>query len=708
MSSDEDNDQPAYSGQAPAVRGRLAHRDAASRLIAYLLTLHRYVKRAILMALDFSLLAFALWCAYSLRLGVFYVPPSLNLLALQLAAPAIGVISFHHHGVYKLITRFVSSQSSIKIAVSMMWAVLIWSLLVYMTTFTLSSVPRSVIVIYGLLGTVLIWAARHLIAYMLVTYMPMRQKQRAGTVPVLIYGVGDTGRQLADELALSRHYRLVGFLDDNPSSWRQMLSGVTVFNPDRISSLLIRENISEIFLADPLLSRRRKRELLDQLAPLNVKLKTLSTLHEGSEGRVMVSDLRAIGLEDLLGRSTVPPQQPLMDKHNRGKVVMITGGGGSIGSELARQVLALGPAKLVLYEQSEFALYSIELELCRMKRALAARGEIADDGGPEILPLLGCVTDAPTLTRVMQEQVVETVYHAAAYKHVPLVEVNPVAGLENNVFGTVTAANAARAAGVEIFVLISTDKAVRPTNVMGASKRIAELYLQALAAEVAAAGGQGPIFTMVRFGNVLGSSGSVIARFQQQIADGGPVTVTHPEIVRYFMMIPEAAQLVLQAGGMAEGGEVFVLEMGQPVKILDLARSMINLSGLEVADETNPDGDIRIEFTGLRDGEKLYEELLITENSRKTAHPKIIRNQESFMPIDALEAKLALLRSLLSGHETTGLDALLTELVEGYKPGGDDAATVALKPAESREAAVQEEGPDIAPASSGAIIIKQA
>lgn len=645
------------------------------RALTYLISLSRYSKRAVLMALDFTLLSLALWSAYSLRLGVFYTPDTLSLWALLLTAPIIGVFCFHYNGVYKLITRYSGSQGAMKVAISMAMSVLVWCLIIYMTSYTLSNVPRSVIVIYGLLSTLLVWSARTFISYLLVSYIPLSARGRAeGATPVLIYGVGDTGMQLASELDHGKSHRLVGYLDDNPSVWRQMLSGVRVYNPALIEDIIIRENVSEIFLVDQELTRRRKRELLNSLAPYSVSLKTLSPLQERSSGRVMLSDLREVGLEDLLGRAPVPPQPELLNKNIRGKTVMITGAGGSIGSELARQVAALEPAQLILYERSELALYKIDYELVTFRKSLIAREKACPKAAFKLVSVLGSVCDENLLTKTLAEYGVETVYHAAAYKHVPIVEENPVAGLENNVFGTLTAAKAARAANVELFVLISTDKAVRPTNVMGASKRTAELCLQALAEDV----NDGTIFTMVRFGNVLGSSGSVVARFQEQIANGGPITVTHPDIVRYFMMIPEAAQLVIQAGGLASGGEVFVLDMGRPVKIVDLARSMVNLSGLEIADETNLDGDISIEFVGLREGEKLYEELLINKNSSQTLHPKIIRNNEGFLPLAQLEERLLEMKAALEQFNKPKITALLHELVEGYTPethqnGADDA-----------------------------------
>lgn len=664
----------------------------------YTLSLPRYFKRAILMLLDFSLLSLALWCSFSLRLAEFYVPETMELWALLISAPLIGVLSFHYNGLYKLITRFAGSQGAIKVCVSMAMAVLIWCLVIYMSTFTRASVPRSVIAMYGVSATLFVWSARNFLAFLLVKFVPyLASRQAPSAVPVIIYGVGDVGRQLAGELRYSSSYRLVSFVDKNPSLWRQMLDGVRVNNPASIEELVKRQSVREIFLADEDMTRRQKRELVNALAPYHVTLKNLSPLHDIASGKVTISDLKQVGLEDLLGRPPVPPRDELLSRNITGKSVMITGAGGSIGSELARQVAGLQPRRLILLEHSELALYNIDHEIKALQKDHQARGLV--EGGAtafEVVSLLGSVLDNAMMFAAMRTHEVETVYHAAAYKHVPIVEDNPVAGLRNNLLGTMSAADAAREAGVGLFVLISTDKAVRPTNVMGASKRLAELYLQALANELTTAEGRGgaeggdgakggdgkdsTIFTMVRFGNVLGASGSVVKLFREQISQGGPVTVTDPEIIRYFMMIPEAAQLVIQAGALAGGGEVYVLDMGRPVKILDLARSMINLSGLEVADETNPDGDIAIEFVGLRDGEKLFEELLIAENSSKTEHPQIIRNYESHLPLEELRCEIDKMKAALAKQNLGDVQRLLLALVEGYVPhnnlcGSSDEAT---------------------------------
>ena len=431
--------------------------------------------------------------------------------------------------------------------------------------------------------------------------------------------------------------------------------------------------IGDVLLAMPSLSRQRRNQILSQIRSAPVAVRTLPSLCDLAQGKVSVSDLRELDIDDLLGREPVTPNHILLAKNIVGKVVLVTGAGGSIGSELCRQILALTPAKLLLIEQSEFALYAIHQELqAKLDGGAAERGSAPL---PALLPLLASVQDAERMHEIMQTWHPDTVYHAAAYKHVPLVEHNPAAGIGNNVLGTLHTAQAALVAEVADFVLISTDKAVRPTNVMGASKRLAEMALQALAAAhsgtragSSAASSLGTRFSMVRFGNVLDSSGSVVPKFRQQIRDGGPITLTHPEVTRYFMTMPEAAQLVIQAGAMAKGGDVFVLDMGQPVKIMDLARRMVELSGLRVKDAQQPEGEIEIEVSGLRPGEKLYEELLLGDNPQPTPHPRIMKAQEEFIPWAEFEARLDALQIALNANDVTLLRLLLQQLVAGYQP----------------------------------------
>jgi FlaA1/EpsC-like NDP-sugar epimerase len=481
---------------------------------------------------------------------------------------------------------------------------------------------------------------------------------------VIIYGAGTIGIQLLRALNETGGYNTVAFIDANPSLAGQVVHGVKVLRPEKIGRVISEENVKEVLLTTPSALRGERRVALRALEAFPVVVKTLPALEEIASGHVQVSDLRPIDVEDLLGRDPVIPNLELLSANVRGKVVMITGAGGSIGSELTRQLLRLAPRTLVLFDLSEVALYEISMEIDDLQRRQLKETE---DGGPpptNVAAVLGSVLDRKLVARTIQDLGVEVIYHAAAYKHVPLVEANPFAGLQNNTFGTLVVADVAKELGVERFVLVSSDKAVRPTNIMGASKRLAEQILQALAQE----GGTATIFTMVRFGNVLDSSGSVVRLFRTQIKGGGPVTVTHPEVIRYFMSIPEAAQLVIQAGTMAAGGEVFVLEMGTPVKIDDLARTMIRLSGREVRDDNHPDGDIAIEYVGLRRGEKLYEELLIGENTTGTSHPRIFKNSEPIVPYEELTAVLERLEDAIHRMDEAEMQELLRATVEGYVP----------------------------------------
>jgi FlaA1/EpsC-like NDP-sugar epimerase len=451
----------------------------------------------------------------------------------------------------------------------------------------------------------------------------------------------------------------VAFVDDNIALHKNMVNGLTVFSTKEIEKVVSKLNIQEILLALPSASRSRIREIIAELEPLPVKLRTIPSFDELVKGKVKIEDIRDVNVDDLLGRDTVEPNNHLLCANVTNKVVMVTGAGGSIGSELCRQIVKLNPVALVLYEQSEYNLYALEKELineCSSNNAVF-----------DCVPVLGSVVDQARVERVCKHFSVQTIYHAAAYKHVPLVEMNPAVGVINNVMGTLNTAKAAIAAHVETFVLISTDKAVRPTNVMGASKRFAELVLQGLDLHH---GKKTRItrFTMVRFGNVLGSSGSVVPFFRSQIKKGGPITVTHKDIIRYFMTIPEAAQLVIQAGALGQGGDVFVLDMGEPVRIYDLATHMIKLSGLDVRDENNPDGDIEIKVTGLRPGEKLYEELLIGDNVSDTTHPRIMRAEEEVIPWEQLQIFIDELNFVDRHNDASKVRDVLLRVVQGYSP----------------------------------------
>ena len=633
------------------------------RLAVWLIERPRWFKRTLLILNDIAMLSIALWAAYTLRLSQLYVPGSLDKWALLIAAPLIGVTVFYMRGLYKLVTRFIGPEGTTRIYIAVVIAALLWALVVYMSG--VKDHPRSAVVIYGLIAAGLIRLSRQWAGAALLSAAPQHKPVSFDErKPVIIYGAGTIGIQLLRALNEAGGYKPVAFIDANPSLAGQFVHGLKVARPEKIAKLIAEENVKEVLLATPSALRSERRVALRALEAFPVVVKTLPALEEIASGHVQVSDLRPIDVEDLLGRDPVIPNLELLTANVRGKVVMITGAGGSIGSELTRQLLRLGPKTLVLFELSEVALYEISLEIEELKRRLQQEEDVGGSTPTAVTGVLGSVLDRKLVARTIQELGVEVIYHAAAYKHVPIVEMNPFAGLQNNTFGTLVVADVAKELGVERFVLVSTDKAVRPTNIMGASKRLAEQILQALAQER----NTSTIFTMVRFGNVLDSSGSVVKLFRSQIRNGGPVTVTDREVIRYFMSIPEAAQLVIQAGTMATGGEVFVLEMGTPVKIDDLARTMIRLSGLEVRDDNHPDGDIAIEYVGLRPGEKLYEELLIGENTTGTSHPRIFKNSEPIVPYDELAAVLERLEDAIHRMDEAEMQDVLRATVEGYVP----------------------------------------
>ena len=650
-----------------------------------LINLPRYSKRALLIINDVLALTFAVWVSFSLRLNEFYVPPSYAVGLLLASAPLIGIVTFHYFGLYKLVTRFIGALGARRVLLATTLTAIVWSVLIWLVRAAYPAhstniiVPRSSVILFALIAGGLVWATREIAGWVLNSVPSgVTARGRALAKPVLIYGAGPTGVQLLGSLLRTGAYRPAGFIDERPTLWGQMVGGLKVYRPLRIGALIAEQKIEEILLAIPEASRARQRTILRRLEVYKVSVKTLPALEDIASGRVGVSDLRAVTADDLLGRDRVKPDAALLKRYITGKCVLVTGAGGSIGSELARQIFALGPGKLLLLDASEPALFEIEQDL-KAQALHLKQGASAD----RVLPVLGSILDEGLIRRVLDQNSVETIYHAAAYKHVPMVEHNPVVGIRNNTFGTRILAEAARDCGVERFVLVSTDKAVRPTNIMGASKRLAELQLQAMASE----GGGKTVFTMVRFGNVLDSSGSVVRLFRKQIGSGGPVTVTHPDIIRYFMSIPEAAELVIQAGAMANGGEVFVLDMGAAVKIDALARSMIRHVGLKVKDASNPDGDIAIVYTGLRPGEKLYEELLINEATTVTAHPRIRRSLEPGMPIDELDREFELLTKALTTADIDAIHAVLKRTVEGYVPdkrGVPIAASAAAEPQAAR------------------------
>ena len=642
---------------------------ARSRLSAGLVDLGRYEKRAVLVACDLGVLYFALWAAFALRYGRDYRPDSWKFAVLTTLVPVLGVGVLGQSGVYRMVTRYIGGLAVQRIATALLMSILIWALLIFMSG--LVGTPRTAMITYWVFGSCGTLLVRQIAAWLLKVPPTLPLMAERTQVPVLVWGAGPVGLQLLDALKQSDRYQPRGFVDMNSGLWGQFVGGYKVYRPDRLKGVIERQGIKEVLLALPHASRQERAEVLQHLEQLAVTVKTLPRLEDIATGRVTVSNLRPVEAEDLLGRDPVPPDQELLARAVRGKSVMVTGAGGSIGSELVRQIVRQGPVALVLFEASENALYEIDSEV---RLLVAALPEAVDQ--PQIVPILGSVLDADLIGRTIKAHRVRTIYHAAAFKHVPIVEANPVVGFRNNTFGTLTVADVAEREGVERFVLISTDKAVRPSSLMGASKRIAEMVLQARADEIA----QKTIFTMVRFGNVLDSSGSVVRLFRKQIERGGPLTITHPDMIRYFMSIPEAATLVIQAGAMATGGEVFVLDMGEPVKIDDLARSMIRLMGREIRDATNPLGDIEIRYVGLRPGEKLREELLIGVNTSGTEHPRIQRSQEPYLSLDELEPEIEQLRQALLTGEPAALQALLHKIVEGYHVGGPAVGEAVAQP----------------------------
>lgn len=623
-----------------------------NKFAAPVLGLPRPAKRFIVVFVDIGLCVLSVWLAYYLRLGEFVALSGNGLWSVAVSV-GIAIPVFIASGLYLAIFRYSGWPALLTVA----RAVGIYGVL-YASIFTaigVNEVPRTVGIIQPILLLLFVGASRAFARIWLGDRYRSILKEVARP-KALIYGAGRSGRQLAAAMGNSHEMQVVGFLDDDDRLHGHVLNGLRIYNPGDLVSLESALNISDVLLAMPSLNRKRRNEILAEIRRAHVSVRTLPSMSDLAQGKVSISDLRELDIDDLLGRDPVSPNHILLAKNILDKVVLVTGAGGSIGSELCRQILVIGPQTLLLIEQSEFALYAIHQEL---EEKLAGRNV-------HLVPLLASVQDDERMHEIMSTWRPDTVYHAAAYKHVPLVEHNPAEGIKNNVLGTLRAAQAAARNGVADFVLISTDKAVRPTNIMGASKRMAEMVLQALA-EIS----PGTKFTMVRFGNVLGSSGSVVPRFRQQIRDGGPITLTHPEITRYFMTIPEAAQLVIQAGAMAKGGDVFVLDMGQPVKILDLARRMVELSGLEVRGEDNPDGDIEIEITGLRPGEKLYEELLIGDNPKPTSHPRIMKAHEDFLAWVELEQRLLALQAALEVNDVGVVRLMLQELVSGYEPSGE-------------------------------------
>jgi FlaA1/EpsC-like NDP-sugar epimerase len=629
-------------------------------MLSRILGWSRAAKRSVVVLMDVCMGLIAMWLAFTLRLEAPHWPRGMQWLAYVLA-PALAFPIFAKLGLYRAIFRYTGITALITTGK----AVVIYGALLMACLFAAQweGVPRSVGMLQPLLFMLLVGASRAL------GWLALAGSNSNAPYRLLIYGAGSAGAQTAAGIGSMRQYELKGFVDDDPSKIGRSIDGVRVYATDALPDVVHRLAITDVLLALPSTTRQRRREIIESLRVLPVRIRTLPGLSDLASGRVTITDFQDLEIEDLLGREPVAPNPGLLGKNLYSTVVLVTGAGGSIGSELCRQIVRERPSQLLLVDHSEYALYTIHHELLAL----------AQEGGPpcELVPLLASVTHAKRMEDICRQYRPASIYHAAAYKHVPMVEANAGEGILNNVFGTLNMVRIAIEQGAAHFVLISTDKAVRPTNIMGATKRVAEMVLQAISASAPSPFGTGALtdrpsgptrLSMVRFGNVLGSSGSVIPLFRNQIAAGGPVTVTHPDVTRYFMTIAEAAQLVLQAGAMADGGDVFLLDMGEPLHILDLARRMVSLSGLTVRDDDHPEGDIEIVFTGLRPGEKLFEELLIGDNPLPTDHPRIMRAREEYRPWSELQHQLSSLKEAARDGNRTAITELLHQLVPGYHP----------------------------------------
>jgi len=593
---------------------------------------------------DTFAIIFVLWVSFSIRLGECYFPNNSFILLMFFASPVIGTLIFKQYGLYRSVTRYVGFDALWIIFQAISFYSLVWGAIFLGG----GGVPRSVVLINWVLMLFIISASRIGARWLLIG----RKKNTKKRKRALVYGAGSAGIQLASALNYSQEYKVVAFIDEAKVLHGANILGLNVFSENNIGNMIKKLKIDDVLLAIPSSARTKRFKIIAALEAFPVHVRMLPSVSALAGGRVAADDLQEVSIEDLLGRDTVMPNQQLLSKAITGKAVMVTGAGGSIGSEICRQIINLKPKRLILFDMSELALFSVEKELSRYSELKT-----------EIYPVLGSVNNEARLRNVFKHFKVNTIYHAAAYKHVPMVEFNNTEGVNNNVFGTLSCAQAAIDSNVETFVLISTDKAVHPTNTMGATKRCAELILQALSKKQ-----KGTKFTMVRFGNVLNSSGSVIPLFKSQIKEGGPVTVTDKSITRYFMMISEAVELVIQAGSMGRGGDVFVLDMGKPVEINLLAKKIIKLSGLEVKDESNPDGDIEIKYTGLRPGEKLFEELLIGDNTIDTENPLIMRAREDMLSWEKLKPILENLKENVESSNNEKIRNILIQLVPTFKP----------------------------------------
>lgn len=639
-------------------------------LISRLLSLPRRSKQLLVLSLDVLLVVCATWLAFSLRLGELHWPQGAQGWVYALA-PVLAVPIFVGLGLYQAVFRY-SGMSVLRMLCTSMcvYGALFFTVLALMAW---PGVPKSV----GLLQPILLlgmMGGMRFVARQWLSQPTQLQRRNVKVARLVIYGAGQAGVQISLALSRAHEFQLVAFVDDDVRIQGRHINGVPVWSPADLASKSATFEITDLLLAIPSVSRTRRNQILEALRPLPLHLRSLPDLTDLAQGRIAVADIRELDAEDLLGRAPVNPDAKLLGLNLTSRIIMVTGAGGSIGSELCRQILSHKPARLLLVEHSEFALYAIHQELLKIKGI--------HNVNCEVVPLLCNVQVEHRMTDLMLAHQPFAVYHAAAYKHVPLVEANVAEGVANNVLGTLAVARSALLAQVRHMVLVSTDKAVRPTNVMGATKRMAELVVQALSQEKAlykkaSDPGEAPVatypnrtcFSMVRFGNVLGSSGSVVPLFRRQIAEGGPITLTHADITRYFMTIPEAVQLVLQAGAMASGGEVFVLDMGKPVKIIDLARRMVELSGLHVKSASNPGGDIEIKITGMRPGEKLYEELLIGDNPQPTSHTRIMMARDELVPWTYLEPILNDLRFAVTHDDLVSIRMVLKDLVDGFQPG---------------------------------------
>lgn len=652
---------------------------------AQLIHLPRVYKRLILAANDFLIIELTLLGAFYFRLGWWPWDIVATYPQVFAVTPLCVLFFFYKLDLYSSITRHagVEVMSVLARGVSFGALLVLW---IFFMIPVQPQLPRSVLIlfwvlsIFGLVASRLVagrWLHGANFSNLMFEFAGWKNKKKMRGNPVAVYGAGAAGRQLASALRQAKRFFPVAFIDDDPILQGEVIAGLKVYSPKEFPELVGNHKDFEVFLALPSVGRHRRQEIIRFLEPFDVYVRSVPSLDELTQGLVNVDDIRDVDVADILGRDPVPPKKELLEETISGKSIVVTGAGGSIGSELCRQICKYQPAKLILVDHSEFSLYNCSSEL---EELVAKRGHKL-----ELVPVIGSVIDTELLLTIFKKYQVDTVYHAAAYKHVPLVENNGYQGFINNVFGTLSLAAAAMESGVSRVVLVSTDKAVRPTNLMGATKRLAELVLQALSpldgvdfsglAAIGGGGGRLPAqlanhtrFTMVRFGNVLDSSGSVIPKFRRQIREGGPVTVTHRNVTRYFMTIPEAAELVLQANGLSEGGDVFILDMGQPVKIDDLARKLIHLSGLSLRDENNPDGDIEIRYTGIRPGEKLFEELLIDHKALPTDHSKIWRANERVIPWPELKPLLVALQEAFKTNNQQQIQELLAIPEIGYQP----------------------------------------